>query len=56
MHWLNSPHDQRPEIGSAVVDALREAGYLVLTTKELDSEIAFAHEAGLYDAANREGM
>lgn len=51
MHWLNSPHEQRPEVGAAILDALREGGYMVLSTRELDIEIALAHEAGLYDAA-----
>lgn len=53
MHWLNSPHGHRPEIGTAVVDALHEGGYVVLSTRELDCEIALAHEAGLYDAGVR---
>lgn len=56
MHWLNSPHDQRPEVGTAIVDALREEGYMVLSTRELDCEIALAHEAGLYDAADKGDM
>jgi hypothetical protein len=51
MHWLNSPPDQREDLGTAVVSALREAGYMVLSTRELDTEIALAHEAGVYDAA-----
>lgn len=50
MHWLNSPHGLRPEVGTAIIDALHEGGYLVLSTRELDCEIALAHEAGLYDA------
>jgi hypothetical protein len=50
MHWLNSPSDKRPEVGKAIVDALHEGGYVVLSTRELDCEIALAHEAGLYDA------
>ena len=53
MHWLNSPQGQRSEVGKAVVDALHEGGYVVLSTRELDCEIALAHEAGLYDAAAR---
>lgn len=55
MQWLNSPPDQRPAVGTAVVDMLREAGYLVLSTRELDCEIALAHEAGVYDATAEEG-
>lgn len=51
LHWLNSPPDQREDIGTAVVSALREAGFMVLSTRELDTEIALAHEAGVYDAA-----
>ena len=51
MHWLNTAPDQREDVGTAVVSALREAGYMVLSTRELDTEIALAHEAGLYDAA-----
>lgn len=51
MHWLNSPPDQREDVGTAVVSALRESGYMVLSTRELDTEIALAHEAGVYDAA-----
>jgi len=51
MHWLNSPPDQREDVGTAVVSALREAGYMVLSTRELDTEIALAHEAGVHDAA-----
>ena len=54
MHWLNSPHGQRSEVGTAIIDALHEGGYVVLSTRDLDCEIALAHEAGLYDAAVRE--
>lgn len=56
MHWLNSTSDQRPDVGTAVVDALREAGYMVLSTRELDIEIALAHEAGVYDAIAEDGL
>lgn len=56
MHWLNSPASQRPDVGTAVIDALREAGYMVLSTRELDIEIALAHEAGVYDATAQEGL
>lgn len=51
LHWLNSPIDQREDVGTAVVSALREGGFMVLSTRELDIEIALAHEAGVYDAA-----
>ena len=56
MNWLNSPPDQRPAVGTAIVGALREAGYMVLSTRELDIEIALAHEAGVYDATAEEGL
>lgn len=51
MHWLNSPPNEREDVGTTVVSALRDAGYMVLSTRELDTEIALAHEAGVYDAA-----
>jgi len=56
MGWLNSPPDQRTDIGTAAITALREAGYTVLSDRELDIEIALAHEAGIYDATAEEGL
>jgi hypothetical protein len=56
MQWLNSPPEQRGNVGEVIVAALRENGYMVLSTRELDIEIALAHEAGVYDATAEEGL